>query len=181
MIARSAHAGNEAQTARTRQNPQNTRNCYKNRGRLRNSDAAPFCGYDWGSLPNRRGGPSFIIVDRSSAGVHTRNKAQRARPLSNSSYFRVTYWAQLSLGRFLFFSGHPSLGGDRGRVRTIISPRRLWVLGRFRPGSGGENLLIIFMLASSAAGYLVWERRCEHDASLLPSTCTVHWYPMLCN
>ncbi len=36
---------------------------------------------------------------------------------------------------YLFLA--PSPGGSRGRVRTLIFRRESYVLGRFRPGSGG--------------------------------------------
>ncbi len=41
----------------------------------------------------------------------------------------------------VFLCGPHSLGGFPGKVRTAIVPRRLMVLGQFRPGSGGVLVL----------------------------------------
>ncbi len=60
----------------------------------------------------------------------------------------------LSQGNFSFFLGPPFPGRSPGSVRTYIFLKQSRVLGRFRPGSGGECVLIL-ILAQNTAGLSV--------------------------
>ncbi len=49
--------------------------------------------------------------------------------------------------------GPPPPGGSRVRVRIVISLRRSWVLGRFRPASGGEYIFNLFFGPKLSQGW----------------------------
>ena len=102
------------------------------------------------SVPGRVLGCPGLMIDRLGELIATaqppgsRSKIllgpseDPSRDADTNTLSEIAYSSKLYLNRFLIlFLGPPSPEGSRGRARTAIVLRRSWVLGRFRPVSGG--------------------------------------------
>ncbi len=97
--------------------------------------------------PDRSGRQTFGPQRLTSAYQTGPGPGQAMLPTGITRWFRSVSAIQiLAVLKIIFnlFLGPPSPGGSRGRVRTAIFLRKLEVVSRFRPESGG-GILFLFL------------------------------------